>query len=443
MMIPKVAYIPFSYPDYPREVVERFINASKDMLKDLGLDLIEVEPVIEFRDAEKAISALKEQDIDLIVANIISWIEAPNVIAVLKEFKDKPIVLWSHTMFKEKGKLLTLGPLPGAGVVREALEEMGFKFWFLWGMPEEDHVKLRISAYSRIAHALKKLSRARIGLLGYASMGMYTGTFDHTSLVAKIGPEIDHIDQYLIVYHYERISDSEARKVLDDLLKHIELGEGVMEDYLIKAAKVYLALKKLAEERKWDALTVKCQYELSRYFKLAPCVPLSILGDELPCSCEGDIPLIVTQLMMYYLTGLTTSYGDIHLITDKYLLVGACGFAPFSLAADKPKVGRHTALYEGLLNMSKYKSGVVTLARLAYRKDRGYKMHIATGKAMPPEEFYEVGCPSYPSMKVVLDGDTEHFGQNMMSQHYAIVYKDISEELTELCKLLGIKIIKS
>jgi len=202
-------------------------------------------------------------------------------------------------------------------------------------------------------------------------------------------------------------------------------------------------LKKLAEERKWDALTVKCQYELSRYFKLAPCVPLSILGDELPCSCEGDIPLIVTQLMMYYLTGLTTSYGDIHLITDKYLLVGACGFAPFSLAADKPKVGRHTALYEGLLNMSKYKSGVVTLARLAYRKDRGYKMHIATGKAMPPEEFYEVGCPSYPSMKVVLDGDTEHFGQNMMSQHYAIVYKDISEELTELCKLLGIKIIKS
>ena len=62
---------------------------------------------------------------------------------------------------------------------------------------------------------------------------------------------------------------------------------------------------------------------------------------------------------------------------------------------------------------------------------------------MPPEPFHEVGCPPYPSMKVVLEGDTEHFGQNMCSQHYAIVYGDISNELIELCKLLGIRAIKS
>ena len=439
----RVAYIPFSYPDYPRDLVNRFIEKSEEMLRDLGLEVVKAEPVIELSDASRAISMIRGHDIDLIVANLVSWVEAPNVIAVLREFRDKPLILWSHTMFKEGEELLTLGPLPGAGVLRETLEEMGFRFWFIWGMPEEERVRSKISLYARVAHAAKRLSRSRIGLLGYASMGMYTGTFDHTTLRELIGPEVDQIDQYMIVYHFDRVSEDDVKKVIDELKKRAEIGEGVPEEYLMKTAKVYLALKKLVDERGWDALTVKCQYELSRYFKFAPCVPLSMLGDELPCSCEGDLPLIVTQLMMYYLTGSTTSYGDIHLITDKYLLIGACGFAPFSLADGRPKIGRHTALYEGLLNMSNYRSGKVTLARLAYLRDRGYKMHIAVGEAMPPEPFHEVGCPPYPSMKVVLEGDTEHFGQNMCSQHYAIVYGDISNELIELCKLLGIRAIKS
>lgn len=439
----RVAYVPFSYPDYPRDLVERFMNESKEMLRGIGLDFIDLDPVITFKDVSKAVSRLRGEEFDLIIANIVSWVEAPNVIAVLEEFKHKPILLWSHTMFRQDGELLTLGPLPGAGVIRQSMEEMGFRFWFVWGMPWEDNVRSRIAFYSKIAHASERLRRSRIGLLGYASMGMYTATFDHVSLRDRIGPEIDHLDQYMIIYLAERIPDEEVRKVVNEIRERLELEGEVTDNDLMKAVKLYLALKRLAKERDWNALTVKCQYELSRYFRFTPCVPLSMLGDELPCSCEGDVLLTVTQLMMHYLTGSTTSYGDIHQITDKYLLVGACGFAPFSLAKGRPRIGRHTALYEGLLNMSVYKEGKVTLARLAYSRDRSYKMHIAVGEASAPEPFHEVGCPRYPSMKIVLEGDPRHFGQNMCSQHYAIAFGDISEELKELCDFLGIKTIIS
>ena len=97
----RVAYIPFGYPDYPRDLINRFLEESKNMLKDLKFEVVETRPVIVFEEAEEAAADLDGKQFDLIIANIISWVEAPNVIAVLERFKHKPIILWSHTMFKE------------------------------------------------------------------------------------------------------------------------------------------------------------------------------------------------------------------------------------------------------------------------------------------------------------------------------------------------------
>jgi L-fucose isomerase-like protein len=112
------------------------------------------------------------------------------------------------------------------------------------------------------------------------------------------------------------------------------------------------------------------------------------------------------------------------------------------MAQGKPKVDKHTAIYMGLLNSTIYNTGKVTLARLASDKN-GYKMHIAVGEAMVPEPFHEIGCSPYPSMTVKLDGDPYHFGQHLMSQHYAIVYGDIKKDLLELCNLLDIRPVLS
>jgi len=275
-------------------------------------------------------------------------------------------------------------------------------------------------------------------------MGMYTGTFDHVSIRTKIGPEVEHLDQYVIIKKMGEISDKEAEEFVGKVKSLWEISDKLTDEDLKSCMKMYLALKSIIREFNWDALTVKCQYELSRYFGFAPCVPLSMLGDEITCSCEGDLPLLITQLIMHYITGETVTYGDVHNIdvNKKEILLGACGFAPFKLALGKPRVDKHTALYQGLLNTTFYRRGKVTLARLASDRE-GYKMHIATGEADLPEPFHEVGCPPYPSMKVKMDGSAYHFGQHLMSQHYAIVYGDIKKELIEMCNLMNIRVITS
>ncbi|MEM2351328.1 MAG: hypothetical protein QXT26_02865 [Thermoproteota archaeon] len=438
------AFVAFTYPDYPTELVDSFIKKSEEAVKAVEVELAAAGKVVVYKDAWDVLALLKRSNWDFLIVAIVSWVEAPNVIAVLKEFPHKPILLWSHTMFEEGGETLTLGPMPAAGVIRETLEQMGFKFKFIWGMPVEEEVKREIKVFARAAHAISRLSKSKIGLLGYASMGMYTGTFDHVSIRTKIGPEVEHLDQYVIIKKMGEVSDKEAEELVGKVKSLWEISDKLTDEDLKSCMKMYLALKSIIREFNWDALTVKCQYELSRYFGFAPCVPLSMLGDEITCSCEGDLPLLITQLIMHYITGETVTYGDVHNIdvNKKEILLGACGFAPFKLALGKPRVDKHTALYQGLLNTTFYRRGKVTLARLASDRE-GYKMHIATGEADLPEPFHEVGCPPYPSMKVKMDGSAYHFGQHLMSQHYAIVYGDIKKELIEMCNLMNIRVITS
>jgi L-fucose isomerase-like protein len=440
-MKPKAMLVPFGYPDYPQGLLHRFLEQSQEIILANGLQLLSTPPVIVEDDVARTRRLLQETDYDFLVVLLLSWVEAPLLVATLENrLTNTPIVLWSHTTFEENGERLTLGPLPAAGVVRQTLEEMGAHFKFIYGQPDRPEVFGEARAFALAARARQALRGARIGLFGYVSMGMYTGTFDHTKLRREIGPEIVQLDQYTIVKKDEAISDQVISNLVANYKEKWLLADGVTDETLAATMRQYAAIRGLSQEHGFEALTVKCQYELSRLFGLAPCVALSVLGDELPVSCEGDVPLIVTQLMLHYLTGGgVTSYGDLHdIYPDDEVLFGACGFAPMSHAAGQPRIGKHTALYAGLLNSSPYKEGMVTLARLANDGDR-YRMHIAAGQAKPPPPFREVECPPYPFIRIALDGKVDSLMQNLMSQHYAIVYGDVRQPLLELCGMLGIR----
>jgi L-fucose isomerase-like protein len=440
----KAILVPFGYPDYPQDLVSKFISESEEMLKGLNIELKTTRPVICLDDVPSAVKDIRESEFDFIVALVVSWVEAPNLVATLRDWFHRPILLWSHTTYMEDGVRITLGPMPAAGVLRETLDEMGAKFKFVYGRTDSGKVKDGIRSYAKVARAVRSLEKSRVGLFGYYSMGMYTGAFDHTKVRKILGPEIVHLGQYLIVKKAESVEDEQIKDIAEKAKAEWELSKQVNDASIRAVMKLYVALKKLSVEHRLDALTVKCQYELSREYGVAPCIPLSMLGDELPCSCEGDMPLILSQLILYYLTGgAVTSYGDVHDVLDNNeMIIAACGFAPLSMALEKPMVSRHTALYEGLLNMSPYKEGDVTLARLASDKE-GYKMHISTGFAsvMPP--YHEINCPSYAGMKIALDGDIDDFIQSLCSQHYAIVYGNMRKELEELCDLLNIRKVLS
>jgi len=241
----KAILIPFGYPGYPEEYLNRFTQESRDTITGLGIEL-KVTPIVIVRsDIAEAQEALRSEDYDFIIPLILTWLEVPNVIEAIQEMFHKPILLWSHTMFRENGELLTLGPIPAAGVLREAFEELGVRFRFIYGMPWEEKIKTEIKDFAVIASTIHKLKHSRIGLLGYASMGMYTAAFDHLPLRQKLGPEIDHVGQYLIIKRIEEMEDERVKALVKDARAKWEIGSEVSERDLMVTLKMYVALKDL------------------------------------------------------------------------------------------------------------------------------------------------------------------------------------------------------
>jgi L-fucose isomerase-like protein len=161
---------------------------------------------------------------------------------------------------------------------------------------------------------------------------------------------------------------------------------------------------------------------------------------------ENDGPGAVTQLIVRFLTGQAAAYFEFYEFFSDRVLVGVPDYVPAEVV-DGPVRVRLTAfgqLAEGVLNVSRVKTGRVTLCRLASRGDQ-YRLHIVTGEAVTPRPWEEAGwtppAPQLPSLEVILDTPVEDFADKVLGQHYILAYGDWSAQLKDLCRLLGITVI--
>ena len=64
---------------------------------------------------------------------------------------------------------------------------------------------------------VKTLAHARIGMMGYADMGLYSTMCDGVSLRAKIGPEVDVFDMLELVQKMDALDAGEVGAAIGDL----------------------------------------------------------------------------------------------------------------------------------------------------------------------------------------------------------------------------------
>jgi L-fucose isomerase-like protein len=445
-MKPTVLLVPFGDRYYPPDVQQSLIDRCAQMLKALDVELRVAPTVKVIEDAPAAARFAEEACADLTVALIATWMEPPNFFAALDPVLHKPLLLWSLVMYpnpEDQREMLTLGGFVAAATLRETLEEMDIKHKFIWGMPEDPATRTTIASYARVALARRRLRQTRVGLFGYASLGIYTATFDAVSLRRKIGPEIFHLDQWLLIKRIEEVASEKAEAVADELTHEWKLGPNVTRAELVKAGRMAVALRELAAENRLDAINIKCHYELSEIYQFTACVPISILSRDIVCSCEGDMFATMSQLMLHYLTGNQTVYGDIHeVFPPDRLTIACCGFNPIGMCDPNCRViSRWASDFQGIMNSSPYQTDQrVTLARMA-AKGEDYKLHLTTGKTVKTFNWHEINCPPPPATDVILDDDPTWFARNIASNHYAMVFGDVRQELTDLCDLLNVRVV--
>jgi L-arabinose isomerase len=447
----KAGFVGFGEVNTPREIIERKCAEARQILEAEGLDLVWTEPVSDDPaglDVSRAKRELAGEDFDLLILCLAGWIPTHAVIAMADAFRHKPMILLGLTGWQDGERFVTTADQAGTTAARKPMADLGYTFKYI---PTYRGQKLPVKAimsYAKAAHAAAALRGARIGTMGYRDMNLYGTQHDGVSLRGRIGPEVESFEMLEMAQAMEKLDPQAVADLCADVSQRWSFVKPAQPQTIENSVKLYMAVAQKVRERGYQAVTLLDVDGVKKLLNFAPAGAFMLLHEEgnICTVPENDILGSVTQLMVRHVTGQVGAYMEFYEFMEDGVLMGVPDYVPTEVV-DGPVTVLPNAFGdfgEGLLNVSRVKTGPVTIARLTHAGDR-YSMHLATGHADTPRPWEEAGwappAPQLPSLEIFLDGSVEDFIQQVLSQHYIISYGDNTEPLRDLCSILGVEVI--
>ncbi len=449
----KAGYVSFGTMFYEPANLKMISARAEKQLMDAGLDLIRTDPVFgEGPEPERAIRELKSREWDFLFVNIINWIDTRGVFRVLHEFRNEPMILYSfggftdhEGQFGEKGTLISPAAGAGSTSLRFPMEQWDMKFKYLYNAPDSPMDMEGILSFAKAVSAMKRLRHARLGMIGYNDMGLYSTGINPSKLRNLIGPEIESMDMLQLQRKMDAIPDQEVRDESERVSKDWEYPLGVPEAEVIeKAVRMYMGTVALCRGKKFDTFSYKCVDGVDLEMGLTHAIPSSLVADAgYPYVDEDDLGNSVAQLMLKWISGKQVTFIEHYEHHPEWILLGEDGYCPSDFIEGKPQIKYiSTVLLKGIAHCSNMKKGRMTLACLS-ETNEGYQMHIVTGEGKERPRWVEMGVPlpSWPSIRFFPDVPVRQVLDHVQSQHFAAVYGTYVNELVDLCRLLNIEIV--
>ena len=447
----RAGFVGFGEVNTAREFIDHRCAAAAKLLEQAGFELISTTPVSDDpagREAARARRELASHEFDLLIICVAGWIPSWAVISVIEPFKHKPMILWGLTGWQVGDRFVTTADQAGTTALRQPLTDMGYTFKYVVTYRGQKPDLTGIVNYATAARAAVLLKIARIGMAGYRDMRLYGTLYDGVSLKAKIGPEIEHFDLLEISQLMQTIPAEAVAKLAEQLQKRWRFVKAPRPGTVENSIRLFLAFHEKIQSRHYQGFSFSDVDGVKKLLKFAPAGSLTLLHDELDiCSIpENDSLGAVTQLIVKYLTGQVAAYLEFYEFLENGALMGVPDYVPAEIVDGQVTVMPNAFgnFGEGLLNVSKLKTGLVTLARLGYANGR-YCLHMTTAQARSPRQWEEAGwappAPQLPSLELIFDYPVEEFIQKVMSQHYIISYGDHRARLRDLCAILNITVL--
>ena len=166
--------------------------------------------------------------------------------------------------------------------------------------------------------------RGRTGLFGQPSDWLIASGVDRGYLQQKYSIETVDIDLQRLIDGIKGIPQTEAEKVAQDIVKR---SKGVVEPSsadMLEAAKAYLAIKRICQEERLDAFTIRC-FDIVKACGTTSCLALALLNDEgIVAGCEGDMQTLLSMLLAKRLCGEVAFMANPSNLTDKTSMLAHC-----------------------------------------------------------------------------------------------------------------------
>jgi L-arabinose isomerase len=446
----KAAFVGFGEVNSPQELITAKCLKALEEVKSLGIEIVTSDPVTddpEGIDVKRAIKDLKKDDFSLLIICIAGWIPSHAVIAITNEFKSKPMILWGLAGDIENGRLVTAAPQAGTTALRKVFDDLGYRFKYIYNIIGEPSPLDKIESFALAASAVISMGSTKVGMMGFRDMKLYNTLYEGLSLKAKIGTEIEFFEILEMLQLSENTGPKEIQPLIDKIKREWDFEKPANEEFLNKGVSYYLAIKKLAESNKFDAISLKDVDGMKKLLNFPPAMIFMLLSDEMKlCTIpENDAMGAVTQLIVKHITGQCAAYLEFYEFFEKSVLLGVPDFVPAEVVNGRVKVtpAAFGNISGGLLNISTMKTGKLTLARLSNTGDK-YTMHICTGEGKLKsweEAGWDYPAPQLPSLEIFLDTSMEDFIQKISGQHYIIAYGNHVQALNDFCFLKNIEVV--
>ena len=447
---PRAGFVGFGEVNSPRELIERKCRAAADALERRGIELVWTDPVADDPEGvaeERARTELSAVDFDVLVICCAGWIPSHSVIDVIDRFAHKPMVLWGLTGEYEDGRLVTTADQAATTGLRAPMEGLGYRFAYVYDTPDDPYGGADAVARScEVARAISLLRGARVGSVGHRDMKLHFSLFDPIGLRAALGTEVESVEMLDIAQRMDGVDPAEVAPVIADIRRDWQFDREPSDAVLERPVRLYLAIMEKVRERGYAAVSVIDVDGVKKLMGFTSAPALMLLADRggLATTPENDTLGCVTQLIVRFLTGQAAPYFEFYEFMRDRLLIGVPDYVPADVTDGgvRVRLAKFGELSEGVLNVSRVRTGRVTLCRLGSREGR-YRLHIVTGDAVTPQPWEEAGwtrpAPDLPSLEVILDSPVSDFADKVLGQHYILAYGDQRDRLVELCRWTGIE----
>lgn len=247
-------------------------------------------------DIERVIMRFESESVDALLLVLLTYAPSQLALPALKQTR-LPIVIWNTQQLAGVGPAFSVAEMidnhgvHGTQDLANVLLRAGVPFRYVTSAPGEDRGLRELSDFFVAAAAVRRLRRARIGLMGYPFPGMGDFAVDTSHLVSSLGCAWANLTVADYIARSAIAGSSEVAALISTYRESYALGPDLTSRDLEATARAEIALRQLIAENGLDAFSYQfLAFGDDERTQTLPFVAASrLMADGIGFGGEGDL----------------------------------------------------------------------------------------------------------------------------------------------------------
>jgi L-fucose isomerase-like protein len=436
-------YLPIGVPTFHMESAKEAFLASRSLI--LSIDETAIVPDEMLLSIDLLKTFIENKNPDLVIVQNVTFANSQYMTEILKKLH-APVLLWTLREPAIDGGRLRLNSLTGAFSAGFAHYHMkNESLLYVFGSPSEEKVINQLKKTITVAKLKTEMKDMNLLMIGHTPQGFGFGRALDLDMATTFGVNVLAIESRELTQIARKmtledvvIEEKEASEKMVGLEHSVKQNK---DDFL----KLFKAYRDYILKNNIKAIASRCWPDFFTDYGTPVCAVLGMLNDQnIAAACEADAYGALSMYIGQQLTHMPTYLGDPVSMdeTDNTITFWHCGTSACSLA--RRDTGATTGVHPNRKIGPTMEFGLrsnkdATIFRIGRKPDGTFRFFIANGEILDkPQQF--LGTSVVVQVEPNVNDMITSMVKDGWEPHFAVLYKDIKEELIILAELLGIEI---